>query len=769
MGKNSTGQQASGTDGTALQLDLPVFGMSSPICAKRIESVLSESPGVILAGVDFASATASILYEPKRTGGDELAEIVSSLGFTTGWRGRVEWVAPEGVTFKVQGPLLAGAIGLVLLSMEALRNQWEWIDFPGLDAIRLGLATIAVFRGGRVILSRAWRAFRHRVATIETLIAAGVGTAFATAAGHLVFPDFVGEAAPIEIEWPPILLATSSLGLAFSEWVITLPRSRFAGKSGERLHWATLVRGDFEVVVPIESVSNGDVLVVMPGTAVPVDGKVVEGASEVDESALSPTAQPQPKRPGDLVFEGTLNRTGKLLVRTERAGSVSALERIRRLEAGAGAGSEKMAQRLVGVIAPLSGCLSIAVFTAWFVFLPEEVRYSGALVRSVALLLGTASGGIWMAIPAAFSAGAAMAVARRIYFKGADALLEAARLKSIVFEVDGVLTNGQPRLLEVVDLPGAELSQTQAVWLAASTGRNSENPWFSGIVHEAKARSLRLGLPDMIHARKENFVEAEFADCHVLLGDGAALHSRGIGFEGFGRWPSQIEASGLFPIFLIVEGKAAGLFGLAHRLRRGSREAAARLRSLGVEASAFCHSNDFAARAVCRRIGIETVQPTSPHQFGPFTATRRELTDQRAGSVGRSLVAPSFFGLVLGADPLIRDVGEVTLLHDDPQSVATAVELARSVRRVLRQNLFLVALYLIVVIPAAAGFLHPTLGWLLSPLWATCAAASCGVAVGLNALRINRVEQVPIYIFQATRQWVGERRLTGFEEESGDH
>ena len=714
----------------AERVDLPVSGMSCAACARSIESQLSCTPGVDSAHVNFATATATVVFDPSRAAVRNLVQAIEELGY-----GVPEAAPGEDVErdlhhqeyAALQRRLLVAAI---LTAPVVILGMW-----PGLMHrqpvvwIQLALTIPVVVYPGAPFYRGAWIALRHRSANMNTLIALGTGAAFlyslavTLSGGH----DVYYEAAAV-------IITLILLGRVLE--------ARARGRASEAIRrlrelqpkTARVVREAGEVDVPIEQVLVGDIVAVRPGEKVPVDGPVIEGNSAVDESMLTGESMPVNKGLGDWIQAGTINRSGSLRFEARKVGRATTVQQMIELVRQA-QGSRAPVARLADVVGGYftMGVLVVATLTllVWLAFAP----FSFALVNFVAVLIIACPCALGLATPTAILVGTGRAAERGILIKGGEALEAANRIDTVILDKTGTLTRGAPQVTDVI--AHGEFSQAEVLRLAASAEHDSEHPLGRALVEYARARGAEPVRPAEFRAVAGHGVEASVDGCRVEVG---LLRGRVNQFE-LDHLASQTKT--VVPV--ILDGETAGLIAFADTVKPEAAAAVRRLHDMGLNVWMITGDNRLTAEAVARQVGITNVLAEVLPDAKAAEVRKLQAAGKKVAMVGDGIndapaLAQADVGIAMGTGTdIAMEAGAITLMRGDLNGVPAALDLASRTMRVIRQNLFWAFAYNTVGIPIAAGVLYPWTGWLLSPVIASAAMALSSITVVANSLRLKRV------------------------------
>ena len=629
----------------------------------------------------------------------------------------------------------AVSLAAALLSIPLSMPSRPWLLF----ALTLPVMGWA----GRHFYSRAWAAFRHRTADMNTLIAVGTGAAF----GYSLFVTVAGSwlaARGIQphVYYEPVI------------WIITLvllgnllearARSRTAAAIRRLIELrpltARVVRDGGEVEIPLARLRPGDEVLVLPGEKIPADGAVVDGTSHVDESMLTGEPTPVRKAAGDRVIGATINGNGALRFRVEQVGGDTVLSRIIRLvqqAQGSKAPIQRLADRIAAVFVPVVMGIAAVTFIVWLVVGPEPA-YLHALVSAVTVLIIACPCAMGLAVPTAVMVATGRGAELGILIKGGEALERSSRLDTVVFDKTGTVTEGKPTVQRI-----AGEDEAEALRLAASLERHSEHPLGEAIVAAGAARGLVLTEPRQFESLTGRGVIGIVEGRRVAVGNAALLAGLGISPGRFAPQAEAFAAEAHTTVFIAVDGDVVAVIALADAVRPAAREAVQALRRMGLESVMLTGDDARTAEAVARAVGIDRVAAGLLPE-GKLEEVRRLQSEGRTvAMVGDGIndapaLAQADVGIAMGTGTDVAiEAGDITLMRGDPLGVPGAVALARRTMRVMRQNLFWAFVYNMVGIPIAAGALYPAFGLRLTPAFAAAAMAVSSVSVVMNSLRLR--------------------------------
>jgi Cu+-exporting ATPase len=672
------------------RVDLPVSGMTCAACARTIERTLAATSGVTRANVNLATNTATVEFDPARVRVGDFVTAIEDLGY-----GVPETEpAVDAAETQYRRRLIVAIVFTVPVMVLGMLHTAPWIQ--------LALTLPVVFYSGAPFYAAAWSAVRHGAANMNTLIALGTGAAFlyslweTARGGHMVY-----------YEAAAVIIALILLGRTLEAHARIKASAAIRRLMELQPATARVLRDGVEVETPVAEVRAGDTLVVRPGERIAVDGVILDGESAVDESMLTGESLPVDKHPGATAFAGTVNCSGSFRYQATKVGRATVLQRMIEMVKQA-QGSRAPVARLADVV---SGYFTVAVLAAalltfgvWLLLAP----LSTAMVNAVAVLIIACPCALGLATPTAIMVGTGRGAERGILIKGGEALEMAYRIDAIVIDKTGTLTQGKPRVMRVAAARG--FSENDVLGLAASAERYSEHPLGKAIVETAAARNIPLEAVTGFSALAGLGVRALVGSRQVVVSKPGAT--------------------------VTVDGVVAGSIEIADTLKPEAAEAVRRLRAMNLQVWMITGDNRATAEAIAHEAGIEHFLAEVMPDQKLAEVKKLQAGGHRVAMVGDGIndapaLAQADLGIAMGSGTAAAmEAGGITLMRDNLNGVADAIELSRRTMRIIRQNLFWAFAYNTVGIPIAA------LG-LLSPMLAAAAMAASSVTVVSNSLRLR--------------------------------
>jgi len=647
-------------------------------------------------------------------------------------------------------------LGVPLVAFSMLRmTSWLHSVTPHLgNWIEFALATPIVLWCGWPFFQRGWASVKFRSPNMFTLIAMGVGVAYlfsavATIAPQLFPPSMrkMGGQPEVYFEAAAAIIALVLLGQVLELRARSRTSSAIRALLDLSPKMARIMRENgSEYDVPLDQVKVGDKLRVRPGEKIPVDGTVIDGLGSVDESMVTGESIPVAKHAGDRVIGATVNGTGWLLMRAERVGSETMLAQIVKMVSEAQrsrAPIQRLADKVAAWFVPTVLLASVATFVVWFVKGPEP-HLAYAIVNAVAVLIIACPCALGLATPVAIMVGTGRGARAGILIKNAEALETLQNVDTLAFDKTGTLTQGKPELISVVAIGGE--TEDRVVRLVASLERGSEHPLAAAIVSAAQANGMSLLPTEEFRSWTGRGVVGKLGGHDVAAGNEELLRELDIETDELKSKAEELRKQGQTVIYAAVDGRAAGLLGIADPIKPNAAQAIRDLRAEGLRVVMLTGDSQTTAASVARQLGISDFEAGVLPEHKAEVVKKLQQQGRTVAMAGDGIndapaLAQAQVGIAMGTgtDVAMESAG-ITLLKGDLSAIVRARRLSRAVMANIKENLFFAFIYNVVGVPIAAGILYPKFGILLSPIIAAAAMSFSSVSVISNALRLRNAK-----------------------------
>lgn len=748
--------RALGYDTVKESADFDISGMTCAACSSRIEKVLSRTPGITSVNVNLALETAHVEYTPGNISTREIVEKVSSIGYKASIKeDRKDHVDRRGqeILNKRRKWIISAILSFPLLwAMAGHFSFTGWIPTPDLlmnPWFQLVLATPVQFIIGWQFYVGAYKAIRNGSANMDVLVVLGTSAAYFYSL-YLTIDSLsmtgMNHTVEMYYETSAVLITLILVGKWFE--ALAKGRSSDAIKSlmGLQAKTALVIRNGEEMNIGADEVIPGDIVLVKPGTKVPVDGEVVEGSSSVDESMLTGESIPVEKQPGDSVIGATLNKNGMLRIKANKVGRDTALAQIIRVveEAqGSKAPIQRIADVISGIFVPIVVGIAVITFLVWY-FWAAPGQFADALEKAIAVLVIACPCALGLATPTSIMAGSGRAAELGILFKGGEHLEAAQGIKVVVLDKTGTVTNGKPVLTDIVTTTGIaahgkEIAENRLLSMTAAAEKLSEHPLAEAIVAGAVERGLVLPAAEQFDNVPGRGITAVVSEQQVMVGTRRMMEDNNLDISEWTPLMKKLEEAGKTAMLVAVDGAIAGVIAVADTIKPTSKAAVATLHEMGIEVVMITGDNKITAEAIAKQAGIRTVLAEVLPEGKAEEVRKLQRNGTKVAMVGDGIndapaLATADTGMAIGTGTdVAMEAADITLMRGDLKSIPDAIMMSRKTMRNIKQNLFWALAYNTIGIPIAAlGFLAP---WL-----AGAAMAFSSVSVVLNALRLQRVK-----------------------------
>ncbi len=743
-----------------------VTGMTCAACQAHVEKSVRKLPGVSQVNVNLLQNNMTVEYDDKTLGPEAIIHAVEAGGYgaslpgakgAAGQKSAVDQAKEE--TRQMKFRLIVSFAFLIPLFYLSMGHMMGW----PLPSLFLGNENAITFAFTQLLLSlpvayvnrkyfiNGFKSLFHGSPNMDSLIAIGstaaivygiyaiykIGYGLGHGDAHLVHQYSMD----LYFETSAMILSLITLG-EFLE-------SRSKGKTSEAItklmdlapKTAFVERDGAEVEIPVEEVRPGDILVVRPGQSVPVDGVVVEGATAIDESALTGESIPVEKEPGDRVTGATINKTGFFKFRADKVGEDTALAQIIRLVEEASASKApiaKLADKVSAVFVPAVIAIAVVATIVWLL-LGRSFEY--AMSIGIAVLVISCPCALGLATPTAIMVGTGKGAEYGILIKSAEALETAKHVDTVVLDKTGTVTQGKPQVTDVITAPGVD--EKGLLSLAAALEKPSEHPLAEAVLQYAQGQGIAAAPVEGFQAISGRGVAATVAGRRAYAGNLELLGENGIVPGALAEQGARLAAEGKTPLYFADEQGPLGLIAVADVLKESSPAAVRELRQMGIDVVMLTGDNSTTAQAIGRQAGIEKV--VAGVLPGDKERHVRQLQEQgkKVAMVGDGIndapaLARADVGIAIGAGTDVAiESADVVLMRSDLLDVSTAIQLSKATIRNIKENLFWALFYNSIGIPLAAGVFITTLGWKLNPMFGAAAMSLSSVCVVSNALRLK--------------------------------
>ncbi len=737
---------------------IPVRGMTCASCVSAIEKAVTVLKGVSKASVNFATEKATVEYDPSATRLSEIKKAILEAGYEPL---NVEQTETEDIerefrqreTRTLQTKLIA-SITLSLPLLYIAMGHMIGLPVPLLIspeqnpfnfAVIQLLLTIPIAGAGYKFYTIGFPKLLKGHPNMDSLIAIGTGAAiiYGIFATLQISSGNVQYAENLYFETAGVIIALILLGKYLESMSKGKTSEAIKKMMGLQPKTALVIQDDKEIIIPVEEVEAGDLIIVKPGEKIPVDGKVIAGSTSVDESMLTGESIPVEKNPGNQVTGGTINKNGSLRFKATRVGKDTALAQIIKLvqdAQGSKAPISKLADVISGYFVPIVIAIAILSGAAWFITGQSTVF---ALTIFISVLIIACPCALGLATPTAIMVGTGRGAEQGVLIKGGESLEIAHKLNTIVFDKTGTITEGKPKVTDIVS--AGKYKEDDILRWAASAEKPSEHPLGEAIIQGAEERNLALSEISNFQALPGRGIEGDIEGKKMLLGNLKLMDEKEIEVT-LKKEAGQLASQGKTPIYLAAEGKLEGLVAVADVVKENSVEAIRQLHGMGIEVAMITGDNKATAEAIARTVNIDIVLAEVLPGDKAKEVKKLQAQNKKVGMVGDGVndapaLAQADVGIAIGSGTdVAMESADIVLMKSDLMDVVTAIQLSKNTIRVIKQNLFWAFAYNTAGIPVAAGLLFIFGGPLINPIFAAAAMAFSSISVVTNALRLRKFE-----------------------------
>ena len=744
----------------ASKVTIPIGGMTCASCAQRIEKVIGKLDGIDSVSVNLATEKATVAYHPQTVRLSVIKQAIEKIGYKALEVSKTD-AADEDKARKQKEiktlwtkfivsalfslPLLYIAmVPMITIVRLPFPGGLDPMKYPLIYALIELLLVIPVIGVGYKFYTVGFKALLQRSPNMDSLIAIGTSAAVLYSI-YNTWQIAVGGFGAVEslyYETAGVIITLILLGKSLE--AVSKGRTSEAIKKlmGLAPKTAIIIQDGEEKEIPIDEVEIGDVIVVKPGSKIPVDGTVLEGHTAIDESMLTGESMPVDKKAGDSVYAASLNSNGTIRFRADKIGSDTALAQIIKLvedAQGSKAPIAQMADIVSGYFVPIVVAIALVAGIAWYIA-TRNVEFALSIFISVLVIACPCALGL--ATPTAIMVGTGKGAENGILIKGGEALETAHKINTIVFDKTGTITQGKPSVTDVLTTAGIQADYLLQITAAAEKG--SEHPLGQAIVQDAQAKGLELPKVDSFEAIPGRGIEAKISDVGILAGNRKLMDERGITMLELEEASDRLASEGKTPMYVALDGKLAGIIAVADTVKASSKAAIESLHKMGIEVVMITGDNKKTAAAIARQVGIDRVLAEVLPQDKSNEVKKLQSEGRKVAMVGDGIndapaLAQADIGIAIGSGTdVAMESADIVLMRSDLMDVPTAIDLSKKTIRNIKQNLFWAFGYNVMGIPIAAGVLYLMGGPLLNPILAAAAMSLSSVSVLTNALRLKR-------------------------------
>jgi P-type Cu2+ transporter len=727
-----------------------VSGMTCASCAISLESYLGPLEGVSSVSVNYPNQSVAIEFDDAIITTETLGLKAKEIGYEIFTKAAGE----EGETFEesedkrlsvLRSKLIFSAVFSIPVFVIAMFFMGE---IPYQNWIMFALATPVMLWSGSEFFVIAWRKIQHLSSNMDTLVALSTGVAYIFSVVNTVYPQYFlsrGVEPHVYYESAVIIITLILLGRYLEERAKRKTSSAIKKLMGLKPKEVTVIRNGAEVIIPYEEIARAELIVLKPGDRVPVDGKVKKGDSFVDESMITGEPIPVRKIKGEKVFAGTINQKGVLRILASKVGSETLLAQIIMLVEQAQASKpaiQKLADKVAGIFVPVVVVLATITFIAWYLVGPEP-SFTYALAALITVLIIACPCALGLATPTALMVGIGKGAEQGILIKDAQVLETAFKIDTLILDKTGTITEGKPRVTDMVWDGGNTDAKYQQALLAIES--SSEHPLAEAIVNHLRDLNTASVEVDSFESITGMGVTAKIAGETYRVGNDRFMQNSRVNIdENLSRCADKLKSEAKTVVYFSYRATVVGIIGIADQVKENAAAAVKDIHHMGIDIYMLTGDNEQTAAVIAEQVGIKHfIANVMPADKGNFV---KEMQEQNkvVAMVGDGIndshaLAQADVGIAMGSgtDIAMESAG-ITLMHSDLKQIAKAIGLSKATMRTIRQNLFWAFVYNLVAIPVAAGVLYPAFGFLLNPMIAGAAMSMSSISVLLNSLRLKK-------------------------------
>ncbi|OPJ60037.1 heavy metal translocating P-type ATPase [Clostridium oryzae] len=743
----------------AMSKTLKIEGMTCAACAKTVERVTQKLDGVTESNVNFATEKLNISYDPLIVKVSDIKKTIEKAGY----KALEEEITIDLDKKKKEKEIkslwnrfiisLVFSVPLLIITMGHMFGEPvgfhlpQFID-PMMHPINFGIIqlilVLPVIVAGHRFFTVGFKSLFRRSPNMDSLIAMGTSAAFLY--GIFAIVQIVNGntkyAYDLYFESAAVIITLITLGKYLE--AVTKGKTSEAIKKlmGLAPKTAIVIKDDKEVEISIEEVEVGDIIVVKPGEKMPVDGEVVEGMTAVDESMLTGESIPVEKNIGDAIIGASINKNGTIKYKATKIGKDTALAQIIKLvedAQGSKAPIAKMADVISGYFVPVVISIAVVSALAWYFIGGETAIF--ALTIFISVLVIACPCALGLATPTAIMVGTGKGAEYGVLIKSGVALETTHKIRTIVFDKTGTITEGKPKVTDIVASEGT--SEAYLLQIAASSEKGSEHPLGEAIVKHAEEKNIEVKKLEFFKAIPGYGIEVKIDGKNILLGNKKLMIDNNVLFQDLENTSNKLAGEGKTPMYIAIEGRLAGIIAVADTVKENSRKAIEKLHRMGIEVAMITGDNKRTAEAIAKQVGIDRILAEVLPQDKANEVKKLQQEGKKVAMVGDGIndapaLAQADIGIAIGSGTdVAMESADIVLMRSDLMDVPTAIQLSKKTILNIKQNLFWAFGYNTLGIPVAMGILYIFGGPLLNPIIAAAAMSFSSVSVLLNALRLK--------------------------------
>jgi Cu+-exporting ATPase len=747
-----------------------LMSTAKPFTEAEMTSILRNIPGIQNVSADTTESSVSINFLASITDREEIRRSIEISGYSvTGYNEPEDFdqfaLDKENESAVLKGKFLAAIIGAgSIMALGLLQNISATAIMPNTLAhiIAFAVATPIQFWAGSQFHRGAWIALRHRTSNMNTLISIGTFAAYTYSSIVTFIPNLFtssGFHAGVYFDTCTTIIALILLG-RFLESRARRQASDAIQKLMEiRPKTARVIRNQVEETINVDQVVPGDIVSIIPGEKIPVDGTIINGLSYVDQSMLTGESMPIEKTPGDEVIGGTINRSGAFRFVAEKVGKETVLAQIVQMIEDAQSSKapiQKLADAVANIFVPLVLIISVFTFAIWSIFGPNP-SFTIAMLNCVAVLIIACPCALGLATPTAIMVGTGKGAENGIIIRGGDALEDAHRIDTLILDKTGTVTIGKPVVTDVIATNKGQ--ENELIKIAATAERFSEHPLKEAILEKAKELDISVGEPEEFQSQPGLGIIAKIDNKNVLIGNQALLNTHRISLNKFEEISTKLQTQGKTIMFVVIDKTLAGIIATHDPIKKNAAETINQLQHMGLEVYMLSGDNEKTAASIGQSIGIKSVfanllPEDKAHQVAIIQAQGRKVAMVGDGINDGPALAEADIGIAIGTGTDVAiEASDITLIDGNLNGIVTSLKLSKATMRTIKQNLFWAFFYNSALIPIAAGILYPLFTVIqpplflspifgefgfLNPMMAAAAMAISSVTVVGNSLRLKK-------------------------------